>query len=258
MHSKVGRLIAMQATRFFFIASLLVATSAFAQVVHMDLKACDGVHDTVWVVVDGNEETAFPILKDETVPCRWTGNDTTHRLTDGKPHYFSLRLGNGRSLCQQVSASPHPSSTWTVAFNSPGSERAFDFGISISDVKKRPIPFSYFRWAGPCKEFRAFPASPAAAPDQLPPFTDVQYKLETVILQLGQIRPNDKVAGLVLDRLTGGPDYDSREIVDAFKNQRARGKAAQAPSFSGAAIDNTVAWLGRLGLQQMTLSPKEN
>jgi hypothetical protein len=229
----------------FLIPWLLIAAGVHAQTVNVRLTpGCSGVPDTIYVVVDGNERLAIPLTR--TAGCSWTGPDLNALLRQPGQHTYSLRVGIARTDCRYAPAPAGPVMTLTV----PCCQKGPVQDLAVDALP--PMAFGYLRWV----RRRSQPSVPCTegAGRGVRPILDVDYSMETVMLQLGTSEGDRKKAGLVLNDVKKSP-LTRNDVIDALIRQRSGPKAHAAPSFSGPAIDWSIAQLTRLGLHRLAVTP---
>jgi hypothetical protein len=249
MHTQVGRLIVMNTTRLILIAALLLAAAgAHAQVVNVHLTPqCNGVDDTIYVVVDGNERRRIPVQRVRSAVCTWTGVDQRSMFAKPGKLTYTLHLGIGRTDCQ-----PAPPATGGVMNLTALVEKRPTHDLKIAP--QPPMTFGYLRWVRrrspssiPCTEYGGLATKP------LP---DVDYGMETVMLQLDLTDGDRTRAGLILNDVVATL-LTRNDVINALIRQRSGPKANAAPSFSAPAIDLSSAQLTKRGLHSLELTRLE-
>jgi len=238
----------MNTTRLFLIASLLLAAAvAHAQNVKVQLTPqCNGVHDTIYVVVDGNERLRIPVQR-ERPGCQWTGVDRNALFAKRGEHTYTLRLGIARTDCQPAP----PAIDGVTNLNVPFEKRP-TYDLRVAPVP--PMTFGYLRWVRrrsptsiPCTEYGGRHSQPVL---------DVDYGMETVMLQLDLADGDRTKAGLILNEVNVS-SLTRNDVIDALIRQRSGPRANAAPSFSGPAIDLSIAGLTKRGLRSLELTRSE-
>lgn len=183
---------------------LLMVTAGHAQVTTTALKItlrgdlCRA-EKTIRVVMDGDETTWFPANRETDSKCIWKA-DRGQETFDPERSHFSLRLGNGRTPCQQGQAD-EDDEVGTLLFESTccSSGDARDLTLQPVTVESGgAMPLSYLRRVPPksssCIEHGLFTGP---GPGEI---VDVQLSSEEIILQLGRKEADRNATGLWIDR----------------------------------------------------------
>jgi len=143
--------------------------------------------DSILVVVNGRENDAKPAERSTANPCKWNGLAVRF---DAEDAYVSLRLGGRRTECRRVRAveegdDAHAEVLYRHRRTASAQALALDAGGAT------PISYvRHIRGDDPCVESGWYSGVPIA---------DVDFTLESVVLQPAWPEPDRNRPGLILD-----------------------------------------------------------
>ena len=228
--------------------------------VHIELTGqvashCAELRKSIVVVLDGNENDAFPA--DLVGNCKYDG--TRSKTFSAEAAHFSLRLGIARTPCQQAEVLDGKSAQ--LIFDCCDLERAETVLLSVFP---KNIPFSYLRRvaAAPngtgCTEYHSYNGSSSAE------IGSVQPGSEQLVLQLGFSKPDRNSFGTPIDDPTlkrfGKREGTTlqvgrKELTAILAHQRLRG-AGSAPNTSSLAFDVDQKKLDDLKFERLDYTKK--
>jgi hypothetical protein len=148
--------------------------------------------ESISLVVNGDENDAAQIYRDPRDPCRWTGSANTS--FDVGAAFLSLRLNGRRTECRDAEVKVKGDRELAVVTYEPAG------ALAKTLVVEGPKPVSYLRRVHgrrQCTEWGWY--TPLA-------IRDVDFTLESIVLQAGFPEPDLKRSGLILEPLSRGSE----------------------------------------------------
>lgn len=219
--------------------------------------------DKVYLVMDENDNEGarkgLTWVEDPLHPCHWTYIAPKSFSTD---LHFSLRLGDARTECHKALPEDDKSSTADKFkrfgrlsypyYNNQEARRVI--------VKPPPdVPVSYVREVkdtvpGQPRVAQAVPCLEGGVIDPTKPIDHVQWKSETIHLQIGSEAPNREKVGLdlgsVRHRLREGKPLKFDDVIYGLAVQRAKNNGDLSPN----AIELDVVNLSGVKFKEIPIS----
>jgi hypothetical protein len=244
--------------RIFFVTALLIAASAQAQV-HPDVvevellgRGCENVGKTIDVVVNGDEQNAFPISRIPGAPCSWSGRTSSLGSTD----FFSVRLHGARTPVRRiVGFKNNQTVAWLQFPYAPAS--ASDVSVDVRDTGDEWLPIGYVR------QVRPGGPKDIGAPEsgQLTMWTahivpDVNFDGEELRLRWAPMKlkePGLRVNS-ILTKKKKHAAFNAVHLVDELQRQARRGDRRSGPSNSRASFEADRQMVQASKLNQLELT----
>ncbi|HJQ38523.1 MAG TPA: hypothetical protein VKB93_15400 [Thermoanaerobaculia bacterium] len=174
--------------------------------------------------------------------CNWTVTTTKRFSTDFA--FFSLRTAGARTDCQKAVVAKDDVAELTYGCCNSDRLRAITITTNVPTSYLRDVP----TLPRPCVEHGNFSSMPGN-------ITHVQFKAETIYLQLGRSVANTKLLGLRVDDL---PDLQRKpltrnDVVYRLLIQRAKAQDKSAARLVPNAIDIDLENLKRIRLERLAI-----